>query len=91
MNYDDVFTKEFRVKQFSDVIESLAAAMFIKCGLHGAQVFLKGIGILENNNEYARTFLLLVQDLEEQNIEEYTKKLDVRKIEQILGYEFKLK
>lgn len=86
----DVFTKEFKIKQFADVIESLTAAVFTKCGLHGAQVFLKSIGVL-NQNGYDSWFYRLMQDLMEQDLEDYKNNFEIRKIEKRMKYNFEIK
>ena len=51
-NLEDEYKKAFSMKQFADVIESLTAAVFTKTGLHGAQMFLKSLGLVDNKSNY---------------------------------------
>ena len=44
---EEEFGKAFSIKQFADVIESITAAIFMKTGLHGSQLFLKSLGLLD--------------------------------------------
>ena len=84
--------KELSMKQFADVIESLAAATYLKTGLHGSQVFLKSIGVLENTSGYQRKYWRLIEDIESQDYIEYQKTKAIRDIEKkVLGYTFKYK
>jgi dsRNA-specific ribonuclease len=89
VSFKNIFKKEFSIKQFADAIESLTAAMFLKCGLHGAQVFLKSISVLDNTKDYVSEFRSLVEELEQQEIEDYKSK--IKNVEKIIGYKFKLK
>ena len=91
VNILNIFTKEFRVKQFADVIESLAAAMYLGCGLHGAQVFLKSIRVLDNTKDYVNQFKSLIEELDTQLIDDYSNRRDIRNVENILGYKFNYK
>jgi len=88
----NVLEKELSMKQFADVIESLAAATYLKTGLHGSQVFLKSIGVLENTSGYQRKYWRLIEDIESQDYIEYQKTKAIRDIEKkVLGYTFKYK
>ena len=88
---EEEFMKEYKIKQFSDVIESLTAAVFLKAGLQGAQIFLRTLTILNHKLDYEDQFLSLTNELNKQLYDEYTTNSSIRKIEKILNYEFKYK
>jgi dsRNA-specific ribonuclease len=84
--------KEFSIKQFSDVIESLVAGVYEKSGLHGAQMFCKSLGLLTlTDNKYKTEFGSLVDELHSQETRSYTTNPEFKQVEEILGHTFEIK
>jgi dsRNA-specific ribonuclease len=84
--------KEFSIKQFSDVIESLVAGVYEKSGLHGAQMFCKSLGLLTlKDNKYKEEFDSLVGELKLQETRSYITNPEFKQVEEILGHKFEIK
>jgi len=89
VDLDSKLTKKFQIKQLADIVESLTASVYIKAGLHGAQMFLKFLNVLDTKQNYKQQYESLIDDLEKFETEDYKSKM--RDVEKFLGYEFGLK
>ena len=90
---DVKFMKTYQIKQYSDIIESLTAAIFEHTGLHGAQTFLKFIGVLQEDHEcgYKPQYDQLIKDVEHYDPPDGKLKLSTKNVITKLldGYKFK--
>lgn len=56
--------KNFRIKELADIVESLTAAVYLYSGLHGAQMFLKFIKVLDKDYDCSSYYKSLIKQLE---------------------------
>ena len=88
---EEEMMKEYKIKQFADVIESLTASVFLKSGLQGAQIYLKELTILNKEIDYKKQFLSLANEIEGLLYNEYNTNPSIKKVEEILKYTFTYK
>ena len=88
---DTKFSKSFQIKQYSDIVESLTAAIFQHSGLHGAQTFLKFAKVLdrERDYDYKAQYMQLIDEVDAFDPHEKLKHSAKSSLEKILGYKFK--
>ena len=84
------FSKSFQIKQYSDIVESLTAAVYHHSGLHGAQTFLKFAKVLDKNRDcdYLGQYMQLIKEVDAFAPHEKLTHSTRTSLENIIGHKF---